>query len=155
MPLLERRAIYLKHLNQYPSYACFDIGPYSFAKFKVVWKALASGMQSCVVSEHDGRLIVPDHNVMMIPVELKEEAYYVSGVLNSSLSTLFITSYVEWFFSTHVLEHFNIPSYNKKNSLHNLIANISMEAHEEANSSKLRGLELKLDLAVNKLFNFV
>lgn len=154
LPLLEKRAIYQKHLNKYPSYACFDIGPYSFKKFKVVWKALASGMQSCVVSEHDGRLIVPDHNVMMIPIDLKDEAYYLSGVLNSSLSTLFITSYVEWFFSTHVLEYFNIPKYNKQDSLHNHISNISIEAHKETNESRLKDLELRLDNAVNKLFDF-
>ncbi len=154
VPLLENRAIYRKHLSQYPNYACFDIGPYSFSEFKVVWKALASGMQSCVISKHNNKIIIPDHNVMMIAADNENEAYYLSGVLNSDLATIFVTSYIEWFFSTHVLEYFKIPKFDKKNAVHKNIAKQSFEAHAETDSGKLKKIVSKLNVSVNKLFSF-
>lgn len=154
VPLLEKRAIYRKHLSQYPNYSCFDIGPYSFSEFKVVWKALASGMQSCVISRHNKRLIIPDHNVMMIPLNDKSEAFYLAGILNSNLASIFVTSYVEWFFSTHILEYFQIPKFNRMDRSHEQICDLSMKAHKETDPILLSDLELELNDAVDKLFNF-
>ena len=154
VPLLENRAIYQKHLNQYPNYSCFDIGPYSFSEFRVVWKALASGMQSCVVSKHNDKIIIPDHNVLMIPISSDIEAHYLSGVLNSDLATVFVTSYVEWFFSAHVLEYFKIPKFDLKNNVHQAISKLSIEAHAERDKAKLKNIENKLNVLVNKLFSY-
>ena len=111
-------------------------------------------MQSCVVSKHHNKIIVPDHNVMMIAVDDEKEAYYLSGVLNSNLATLFVTSYVEWFYSTHILEYFKIPKYNKKNATHQLISNLSMKAHKEQKEQKLGEIEKKLNASVVDLFGF-
>jgi len=155
VPLLEKRAIYQKHLSQYPNYSCFDIGPYSFSEFKVVWKALASRMQSCVVSRHEKRIIIPDHNVMMIPLDDEKEAFYLAGILNSRLATLFVTSYVEWFFSTHILEYFQVPKFNNKVKLHNLICDLSTKAHKETDLTNLKALEKELDKAVDALFDYL
>lgn len=155
IPLLEKRAIYQKHLSQYPNYSCFDIGPYSFSEFKVVWKALASGMQSCVISRHEKRIIIPDHNVMMIPLDNEKEAFYLAGILNSRLASLFVTSYVEWFFSTHILEYFLIPKFNNKIKLHNLIGDLSIKAHNETDLTKLEIIEKKLDKSVDALFDYL
>lgn len=154
IPLLEKRAIYQKHLSHYPNYSCFDIGPYSFSEFKVVWKALASGMQSCVISRHEKRIIVPDHNVMMIPIDDEKEAFYLTGILNSRLASLFVTSYVEWFFSTHILEYFKIPKFNNKIKLHNLISDLSAKAHKESDPTKLQAIENELNNAVDLLFDY-
>jgi type I restriction-modification system DNA methylase subunit len=154
IPLLEKRAIYQKHLSQYPNYSCFDIGPYSFSDYKVVWKALAIGMQACVISSHENKTIVPDHNVMLIPADDEQEAHYVCGILNSDLATLFVTSYIEWFFSTHILEYLNIPKYNSKNTEHKNISKLSMNAHNENDEDKIKTIEQKLNGSVNELFGF-
>ena len=52
----------------------------------MVWKALASkGMEACVISSEKGKLIIPDHNNVMVPFEDREEAYYFCAIVNSKL----------------------------------------------------------------------
>lgn len=128
-PLLLKRRIYAKYLESQPPYACYDIGPYSFAGTKVVWKALAAGIQACVVDSLDGAVVVPDHNVVLVPLADPDEAHYLCGVLNSSQATLFADAYTGWFYSTHLLQCFAVPQYNPRSRRQGLIARFSRQAH--------------------------
>lgn len=150
--LLKNRAIYTKHLSAEPFYACYDIGKYSFAPYKVVWKALGTGMQACVIDKHEGRTVVPDHNVMMIPFSHEDEAHYICSVLNSRLATLFVTSYIEWFFSTHILEYFKIPSYNAKKKEHKKLVELSKSAHSAKSHAEIINYEDELNKVVDVIF---
>lgn len=150
--LLKKRAIYTKHLVGEPFYACYDIGKYSFAEYKVVWKALGTGMQACVIGKHENKIIVPDHNVMMIPFDKAEEAHFICSILNSDLATLFVTSYIEWFFSTHILEYFNIPTFDSSNKDHKRLVELSKSAHVSKSDAELIKTEKELNKIVNKLF---
>jgi hypothetical protein len=152
-PLLEARAIYQKHLPGMPLYACFDIGPYSFSKYKVVWKALASGMQAVVIESFDSKVIVPDHNVMMIPLEDLEEAHYLCAVLNSDVATIFVTSYVTWFFSTHILDFFKIPDWDANSALQQDLSSLSIKAHQ-ASEVEIDKIQNKINSNVRTLLNF-
>jgi hypothetical protein len=150
--LLKQRAIFTKHLVGQPFYSCYDIGKYSFAEYKVVWKALGTGMQACVIGKHENKIIVPDHNVMLIPFSKADEAHFICAVLNSDLATLFVTSYIEWFFSTHILEYFNIPTYNPKNKDHQILVGLSKTAHKKISEKELEKTESLLNKIVNKIF---
>lgn len=129
---LESRAIYQKHLRNVgvPIYGLYDIGPYTFSKYKVVWKALASGMIASVIStiNHEilgKKLVIPDHNVLMIPFDEEEEAFFLCGILNSQLVNDFVVAYISWFYSSHILEHINIPNYDANKKEHNEIMQIA------------------------------
>ena len=134
---LMARGIYQKHLApaKIPEHGLYNIGRYTFSKYKVVWKALANGMIASVIS-NDNRfknisntLVIPDHNVLMIPIQDKNEAHYLSGVLNSSIVSEFIKAYISWFYSSHILENISIPDFNYKNNTHIEIVKISKQAH--------------------------
>ena len=132
--ILKNRGIVKKHFDsiaskENPEYVLYDIGEYTFSKYKVVWKALASGMISTVVSTKNNKLVIPDHNVVMIPCEDENEAYYLVGILNSEIVTKFVNAYISWFFSTHILENMNIPTYNSKNKNHIKVVELSKKAH--------------------------
>ncbi|WP_338602788.1 N-6 DNA methylase [Sulfolobus tengchongensis] len=109
----------------------------SFAPYKVVWKYIAgaisgkaSSFECAVVEPIDGKIIVPHEKLMLIPAESPDEAYYIAGVLNSSINRLIVASYViETQISTHVVEHIKVPKYDPSNSLHNKIATLSKKAH--------------------------
>ena len=140
LKLLETRGIYIKHLvnAKIPVHGLYNIGKYTFSPYKVVWKALASGMISSVISsiktsDSSEKLVIPDHNVLMIPFENGQNAHYLCGVLNSKIINDFVTSYISWFYSSHILEHINIPDFDNKNSYHIKIANLSIKAHNEGN----------------------
>jgi len=147
--LLENRGIYQKHLinAKVPTHGLYNIGEYTYSPYKVVWKALASGMISTVVSSIDdeklgNKLIIPDHNLLMIDFKSEEEAHYLCGVLNSQIINEFVTSYISWFFSSHILEHINIPDYDKTNEKHKRIAKISKTAHSKGDLNPTEQSEL-------------
>ena len=152
LQLIENRGIYQKHLKnaKIPIHGLYNIGEYTFSPYKVVWKALASGMISSVISTKNKskgieKLIIPDHNLLMIPFNDELEANYLCGVLNSKIINDFVTSYISWFYSSHILEHINIPDFDFKNLKHIEIAKISVLAHkngslnekEQSNLNKL------------------
>lgn len=152
---LETRGIYQKHLKNVnvPKHGLYDIGAYTFSKYKVVWKALASGMISSVISRFDSdvlseKLLIPDHNVLMVPFETEEEAYFLCGVLNSECVNDFVIAYISWFYSSHVLENINIPSFDRNNKNHCKIIELSKEAHKTLKLEKERQNELN-NLAVS------
>ena len=155
--LLETRGIYQKHLKNVgsPIHSLYDIGEYTFSNYKVVWKALASGMISSVISSIDHellgkKLVIPDHNVLMTPFNNREEAHYLCGILNSKIVNDFVVAYISWFYSSHILEHINIPDFNKNNKDHLLISSISEKAHKVGQLTSSEQEKLN-DLAVSIL----
>jgi len=155
--LLRARGIYTKHLEGQPVYSCFDIGPYSFAPAKVVWKALASGLEAAVVENHESRVIVPDHNVLMVPMDDVDEAHYLCAVLNSDIATKFVNAYVEWFYSTHILDYFKIPKWTPTAPIQTQLALLSRSAHLAAakdDTNEVRTIERGINGLVRKLPGF-
>ncbi|MFH2006478.1 MAG: N-6 DNA methylase [bacterium] len=151
--LLRRRRIYAKHLRKQPPYACYDIGPYTFSEHKVVWKALATGIQAAVVGRDEGRVIVPDHNVLLVPLDDPAEAHYLCAVLNSRLCTAFARAYTEWFYSAHLLRYFRIPKYNARLSCHRELSRLSRDAHS-ARAGNHPTFERSIDEQVGRLKGF-
>ncbi len=157
--ILINRATYKKHYlslntkNAVPEYVLYNIGPYTFSPYKVVWKALASGMIATTISTENNKLIIPDHNLIMIPLYNKDEAYYLSGILNAKIVSKFVNAYISWFFSTHILEHMYIPKFNPENETHIQIVNLSKTAHTLARqkNKELNDVERQIDLAVERL----
>lgn len=119
----------------------------------MIWKALtAKGMEACVVGKLDGKIIVPDHNNVMIPFENKSEAYYVCAIINSKIVGKFIDSYIAWFKSNHILDNINIPPYDSQNSLHIKLVELSKLAHENAqNDNSNEEVENAIEEIVGKM----
>lgn len=155
--ILKNRGIVKKHFSnltgrENPEYVLYDIGQYTFSKYKVVWKALANGMIATVVSNKNGKIVIPDHNVVMIPIEDENEAYYVAGILNSDIVTKFVNAYISWFFSTHVLENMNIPAYKGKDKNHIKVVELSKKAHMLAeNECDVSEIEKELNNIVEEI----
>lgn len=155
--ILKNRGIVKKHFSnlkgkENPEYVLYDIGKYTFSKYKVVWKALANGMIATVVSNKNNKIVIPDHNVVMIPVEDENEAYYVAGILNSKIVTKFVNAYISWFFSTHILENMNIPAYNGNDKKHIEVVELSKKAHLLAEKeSDVSEIENKLNNIVEEI----
>ena len=132
-----------------PFYSIFNIGDYTFAPWKVVWRYIATGAVCCVVGPNsDGKLIIPDCKLMLCEAVSEEEAYYIAALFNSSPSNLAIRSYsVSTQISTHVLENIRIPQFSPSNALHISLVRKSKETHEEAlNEGKNSLVDLERDI---------
>lgn len=152
-----------------PFYAIYDIGPYTFTPYKVVWRYIsgkitgkATDFFAAVVGVGrdtwlGDKCTIPNEKLMIIPFEKEDEAYFVAGILNSTISKLVISSYtVETEISTHVLSHLNVPEFNPKLQLHLDIAEISRRAHELAERIHGEGTAMgiepsKVEAELNKL----
>jgi len=157
---LEKRSIHRLWGKGNPFYAVYDIGDYTFKPYKVVWKYIAGAIAGkalkfeCTVVEPlndkylGERTVIPHEKLMLVPFTNAEEAYYVCGVLNSTISRLVVASYViETEISTHILYHIQIPKYIGSET-QKRIAELSKKAHELAKEIYENGREdLKAELA--------
>ncbi|MEM1606401.1 MAG: hypothetical protein QXW41_09175 [Fervidicoccaceae archaeon] len=118
-------------------YIVDNIGSYTFAPYKVVWKEVSSrmgagGFHVAVIGSVsdkylEEKVVVPDHTVVLVPLNDEKEAHYLSAILNSS-----IVAFVGTYMPVKGLENLNIPKFNPSNSVHVKLAELSMRAHELA-----------------------
>jgi len=142
---LESRSIHKLWGKGNPFYSVYDIGDYTFYPYKVVWKRIAGAITGKAISfasavlepvkaEFLGnRPVILNDSLILIPFKNGEEAYYVAGVLNSSIALLTIASYTyELRQETHITQYIKIPEFDSKNSLHERLSQLSRKAHEIA-----------------------
>ena len=137
--LWERKSRVVRDLMEKSAfYAMYAVADYTFARFKVVWKYIASEFTCAVAgSLNDGHLgekvIVPDHRLMLIPCDSQMEAHFACGLLNSSISRFMVKSFaIGTQISTYVLEHIAVPKFDTGNPIHTRLAALSQQAHRLA-----------------------
>ena len=125
-----------------PFYSMFDIGDYTFAKWKLVIREIARSLTCAVVGSIDDKPIIPDHKLILVGTEDAHEAHYLCALLNSSLSRLFVGSYcIETQFSSHILSFLRVPRFNARKKSHRRLARLSCEAHVAAQKEKQKKLD--------------
>ena len=141
---LECRSSLKRYLSNAPFYSCWNVGDYTFAPYKVCWSEISGQFKVCVLSTHDGRIVIPDHKIYFIPTKSKEEAYYLCAFLNATTVEEFILGYAEnTQIGTHITEYLYIPLFNTHNKIHSKMAMLTQdvmaglisapEAREKAN----------------------
>jgi len=138
-----------------PFYYIFNIEG-SLAPFKVAWKEVSSRLSRykfnvALVGPHEsGKPVVPDHTVLYIPFEDEDEAYYVAGVLNSSIIRL-----VSHYMVASNIQDLNIPRFDRQDRVHVEIARLARRAREaavEGRQGEVMEVEDLIDREVAKLF---
>lgn len=139
-----------------PFYSMYNVGSYTLAPWKVVWREQSSDFLASVASSGTGRPIVPDHKLMLVECYSAQEAYYLAALLNSSPSRLTVASYViPTSTSTHVLDRIAIPKYDGGNQLHIHLAELSEAAHDATAHYKaqtVRRVEKEIDRLAAELW---
>jgi len=142
-------------------YAMYGIGDYTLAKYRVVWKRMASKMVAVVLS----RLRTPfglktgigTDTTSLIPVEEEDEAHYLCGILNSRGVDEYIKSFSSagrGFGAPSVMSNIAIPKFDKQNKLHARIAELSQKAHLLVVQDKnIESEQEEIDEAVERLWN--
>ncbi len=144
-------------------YGLFEIGSYTFAPHKVVWRDMGEGMATAVVGSVEEadlgtKIVVPEHHVMLVPFEEPVQAHYLCATLNSGPADVVVRGYtVSTQISTHVLEHVAVPKFEAENEVHRRLAELSMRAHElaaqgESGAEELAEVEDKVDRAAAELW---
>ncbi|MGA9351115.1 MAG: N-6 DNA methylase [Anaerolineae bacterium] len=147
---LRSRSGYRRYFKETdPFYSIFNVGDYSFAPYKVVWREQAAGLTVAVAESLETDIVVPDHKLMMVDFQDRAEAHYLCAVLNSSPARLVVLSYgVTIQMDTHVLENVRIPCYDALKSAHRQLAALSQQAHEATAAgdvTRVREIEVEID----------
>ncbi|HEX42042.1 MAG TPA: SAM-dependent DNA methyltransferase [Phycisphaerales bacterium] len=117
-------------------YAMFGIGPYTVARYKVVWKRMAGDLVAAVIGRHKTpfgwKMIVPTDTTSLFATDRQDEAHYLCAILNSSPVRDFVKSYSSagrGFGAPSVMEHVGIPTFDGKNKNHGRLSELSRELH--------------------------
>lgn len=115
-----------------PFYSLFNVGDYTFAPWKVVWREVSGEFEPAVVGPERGKVVVPAHTVVLIGCQTADEAHFICGLLASSLYRLAINAYFVLHPSPHVMNNVNVPSFQADRIQHQQISQHSQRAHELA-----------------------
>jgi hypothetical protein len=147
--ILSSRSGYLKYLSSQPFYSIYNIGAYTFAPVKLVWREQAAFLTAAVVTLSDAKVTIPDHKLMLVPFDSPEPAHFLCSILSSSPAQFLVKAYiVETSTSTHVLDHLHIPQFNPKSKLHTELAALSEQAHgamADGDQETVEAIEKRID----------
>jgi hypothetical protein len=171
---LETRSIHKLWGKSNPFYTVYDIGVYTFAPYKVVWKRIAGAITGkaisfacAVITPINGKPVIVDDSTILVNTDDINEAYYLAGILNSLPCRTIIASYsYELRQETHIVDFIKIPKFDPQDKTHNKIAELSKRAHELSNlkhsgpsvterynvEKELEKVEREINLAVAELF---
>jgi hypothetical protein len=140
----------------------FGIGPYTVARYRVVWKRMAGDLVAAVVSQHKTRFghktIIATDTTSLFPTEREDEAHYLCAIINSKPVREFLKSFSSagrGFGAPSVMEPIGIPEFDGKNPLHRQLASLSKELHNkkaQGRNIECLALELEVDDAAARLF---
>ena len=136
-------------------YGLYSVLNATFAPFKVVWREMAGGSIAAVVSQStlptgEMKIVVPDHKLFIIPCVSADEADFVCGIFNSSISSYLINSYaIATGISTHVLDRLPIPQFDVSDDLHRRISVLAANCRDAVQSgNQAEGIEKELNKCV-------
>lgn len=144
-----------KEIQQQEFQAILRIGEYTFSKYKVIWKYIASEFVCAVISSVDDeylgkKMILPNEKIMYVSFDDEEEAYYLCGILSSTLVASCVKSYMNpTSISAHVLDKLNIPKFDRNNIDHMALARECKEGHGKKDISEY--IE-RIDLIVSRMY---
>jgi len=162
--ILLKRALYKKFHEKFgnPFYSQYNIGDYTFSRYKVVWSAMSDNIHASVISSIKTpmgyRTGVPLHTTSFFFINNASEAHYLCAIINSNPVRDFIKSFSSagrGFGTPSVMKHVGIPKFDPKNSLHQKLAEISKKCHQlkaEGKEKEVEKLEEENDEMVKKLF---
>jgi len=157
--LLRSRAAFKRYFKEdAPFYSVFNIGDYSFARWKVIWTRIAK-VEAAVVGSFGGKPCIPQETITLVDCQSELEAHYLAATINSSPFQFAVSSYSQKggksMGSMHVLRYLSIPTFSGTH-VQTKLGELSKGAHKAAKSGdvdELRTIEGQIDKAVTKLWN--
>jgi hypothetical protein len=142
-----------------PFYSMYGVGPYTMAKWKVVWPWISSGMRVSAVGSFESRLCIPEHNASFCAFETDSEAYFLCALLSSAAADLSIRSFYSGggggIASPDVVKSLQLPAFNANNKQDNILVALSDKCHvagAKGDSDAVAGLEAEIDRAAAQLW---
>ena len=140
-PLLRERAAYRRYQNRQPFYSMYNVGPYTLAAAKVVWRRMDRTIRAAVVETIDDphlglRPVVPQETCVLIACDNGDEAHYLCALLNSSLVHDLVAAHSvpggKGFGTPSILDYLPLRKFDPRDARHAELATRSRWLHAAA-----------------------
>jgi hypothetical protein len=135
-----------------PFYSVYNVGPYTFAPYKVCWREVASDISAAVCSSSEGKVVTIDHTLVGVACDSEEEAHFICALLNSIPANFVVRGYVTLHPSPAILKYIRISRFDPaKNKVDRDLAANSRALHQAVATGTPKGVasleEENLELA--------
>lgn len=149
-PLLTARAAYRRYQDRWPFYSMYNVGPYTLAAAKVIWRRMDRKIRAAVVETIDHALlgprpIVPQETCVLIACGCSEEAHYLCAVLNSAMVHGLVSAHSvaggKGFGTPSILDYVPLKTFDAGDARHLELAALSRRLHDVAAMNRAAGNE--------------
>lgn len=135
--LLRKRAAFKRYFTasngrSAPFYTMFNVGTYSLAPIKVVWRRMIAPLEAAVVADDGSKPPLPQETLCFIPCGGRDEADYYAGLLNSRIVNVAALASTQGssksFGAPHLLKLVKLPTFDSKNAAHRRLVEIAQKA---------------------------
>ena len=144
--LLISRAAFRRYQGRSPFYSMYNVGPYTIAPVKVVWRRMDRRINAAVIessySSSTGagemppaqqRPMIPQETCVLVACQSADEAHYVCAVLNSAMVNELVLAHSvrggKGFGTPGMLENVPLARYRPDDPRHVALASLSRQAH--------------------------
>src|SRR5208337_1520979 len=129
---------YRRYQHRQPFYSMYNIGPYTLAAAKVIWRRMDRKIRAAVVEPVDDPLlglrpIIPQETCVLIACSSGDEAHYLCALLNSSpVHDLVVSHSVaggKGFGTPSILDYLPLRKFDPSNPRHVDLAALSRRLH--------------------------
>lgn len=136
--VLKARAAYKRYQESKAFYSMYNVGPYTVAPIKVVWRRMDRRINAAMIGQFDDpvlgtRPVIPQETCVLIAAGSTAEAHYVCAVLNSSIVNFLVTSHSvcggKGFGTPGMLDFVKLRRFDPDDPRHEELAACSRQAH--------------------------
>ncbi len=136
--LLTARAAYRRYQHAGPVYSMYNVGPYTVAPVKVVWRRMDRQINAAVVEEIEDsvlgrRPVIPQETCVLLACDSADEAHYVCAVLNSAGVNQLVAAHSvrggKGFGTPGMLQFVPLRRFQPDEPRHQALAALSRQAH--------------------------
>jgi hypothetical protein len=135
--LLRKRAAYKRYFTASNGrsasfYTMFNVGTYTLAPIKVVWRRMIAPLEAAVVVSEGSKPPLPQETLCFIPCSDCDEAFYYAGLLNSKTVNVAALAATQGssksFGAPHLLKLVQLPTFDCKNDAHRRLVEIAQNS---------------------------
>jgi hypothetical protein len=160
---LARRAAYRRYQHRAPFYSMYNVGSYTVAPTKVVWRRMDRRINASVVQEIDDPLlgprpVIPQETCVLVAAVNLDEAHYICAVLNSAVAGYLVTCCSvrggKGFGTPGMLDYIRLRRFDPTQPRHRELATLSRDAHALVlESGDLKEIQHRIDHVAGQLWD--
>jgi hypothetical protein len=137
--VLSVRAAYRRYQGRQPFYSMYNVGPYTLAAAKVIWRRMDRAIRAAVVETVDDphlgpRPVVPQETCVLIACNSGDEAHYLCALLNSARVNEIVSAHSvaggKGFGTPSILDYLPLEKFNPADVRHTELAATSRRLHD-------------------------